>query len=63
MPNPRQLAAAALALAATWDPLMLSKLGVLGVDTDVEKARRWYRKAESLGAAQADERLRALAER
>jgi TPR repeat protein len=56
-------ATAALALAAAYDPIVLSKLGALGVDTDVEKARWWYQKAQSLGSAQAVERLRALAER
>jgi hypothetical protein len=30
---------------------------------DVEKERLWYRKAESLGSAQAVQQLRALAER
>jgi len=36
---------------------------VLGIDTDVEKARLWYQKAQSLGSAQALERLNALARR
>ena len=56
-------ATAALALAAAYDPIVLTKLGVLGIDMDVEKARLWYRKAESLGSAQAVQQLRALAER
>jgi hypothetical protein len=56
-------ATAALALAAAYDPIMLSKLGVLGVDTDMEKALLWYQRAQTLGSAQAIERLRALAER
>jgi len=56
-------ATAALALAAAYDPIVLSKLGVLGVDTDLEKARLWYQKAQSLGSAEALNRLRALAER
>jgi hypothetical protein len=56
-------ATAALALAAAFDPIMLSKLGVLGIDNDVEKARLWYQRAQSLGSAQAPARLRALAER
>ena len=56
-------ATAALALAAAYDPIVLSKLGVLGVDMDVEKARLWYQKAGELGSSQALERLRALAER
>jgi hypothetical protein len=32
-------APAALALAATYDPVMLAKLGVMGMGSDVEKAR------------------------
>jgi TPR repeat protein len=56
-------ATAALALAAAYDPIMLSKLRVLGVDTDMEKALLWYQRAQTLGSAQAIERLRALAER
>jgi hypothetical protein len=53
-------AAAALALAAAYDPLVLAKLRVFGVDTDVDKARVWYEKAKSMGAAEAAERLNAL---
>jgi hypothetical protein len=56
-------AAAALALAAAYDPIVLARLGVLGIDTDVEKARVWYQKAQSLGSEQAVERLDALARR
>jgi hypothetical protein len=56
-------ATAALALAATYDPIVLSKLGVVGMNADVEKARTWYQKAESLGSADAARRLRALANR
>jgi hypothetical protein len=56
-------ATAALALAAAYDPIVLTKLGVLGIDMDVEKARLWYQKAQSLGSAQAVQQLRALAER
>jgi hypothetical protein len=54
---------AALALAATYDPTVLSKLGVVGMSADLEKARTWYQKAESLGSADAARRLRALANR
>jgi hypothetical protein len=52
---------AALALAATYDPAVLSKLGVVGMSADAEKARTWYQKAESLGSTDAARRLRALA--
>jgi hypothetical protein len=53
-------ATAALALAATYDPSVLAKLGVMGMGADVEKARNWYRMAESYGSAEATQRLRLL---
>jgi hypothetical protein len=51
-------ATAAMALGATYDPNVLAKLGVAGMAADVEKARSWYRKAESFGSAEASRRLR-----
>jgi hypothetical protein len=54
---------AAMALGATYDPNVLVKLGVAGMGVDVEKARSWYRKAESQGSAEATRRLHALANR
>jgi hypothetical protein len=56
-------ASAAMALAATYDPGMLAKLGVVGVSGDVEKARTWYQKAETLGSPEATRRLGLLANR
>ena len=58
-------ATAALALAATYDPNVLARLGVLGMgaDADAEKARTWYRTAEAMGAAEATQRLQALERR
>ncbi len=56
-------AGATLALAATYDPAVLAKLGVMGMGTDVEKARTWYRIAESLGSAEAKHRLQLLGKR
>jgi TPR repeat protein len=53
-------APAALALAATYDPAALAKLGVIGMGADVEKARAWYRIAESYGSAEAKQRLKLL---
>ena len=53
-------ATAAMALGATYDPNVLAKLGVARMAADVEKARSWYRKAESQGSAEATRRLRAL---
>ena len=57
------LAAAALALGASYDPVVLSRLGVRGVDADVGKARAWYQKAKEFGAPDADRRLSTLANR
>ena len=54
---------AAMALGATYDPTVLAKLGVAGLGADVEKARTWYQKAESLGSAEATRRLAILANR
>jgi hypothetical protein len=56
-------ATAAIALGATYDPNVLAKLGVVGMNADVEKARSWYRKAESFGSPDASQRLNALANR
>jgi len=56
-------AAAALALGASYDPVVLSRLGVRGVDADVAKARAWYQKAKDFGAPDADRRLSTLANR
>ena len=50
-------ATAALALAATYDPTALARLGVMGMGADVEKARAWYRMAESFGSAEAKQRF------
>jgi TPR repeat protein len=55
-------AQAALALAATYDPLALKEFGVLGITPDVEMARFWYEKASQLGSAEAIRRLQRLAQ-
>lgn len=54
---------AAVALGATYDPTVLARLGVVGMGADVEKARTWYQKAESLGSPEAARRLKILANR
>jgi hypothetical protein len=54
---------AAVALGGTYDPIVFAKLGVAGLGADVEKARTWYQKAESLGSAEATRRLAILANR
>jgi hypothetical protein len=49
---------AAYLLAQTFDPDMLSKLGVLGIAGDAAKAQEYYTRARSLGVSEADERIR-----
>ena len=57
-------AAAAVALGATYDPVVLARLGVVGLAAaDVEKARTWYQAAEQLGSPEATRRLQILAKR
>ena len=52
---------AAMALGATYDPNVLARLGVVGVSAELEKARSWYQKAETLGSPDARRRLDLLA--
>lgn len=56
-------AAAALALGATYDPVVLAKIGVRGLGADIEKARSWYEKAKAFGSPDAPRRLEMLANR
>jgi hypothetical protein len=53
------LAAGALKMAATFDPSELDRLGVKvqGAIPDRAEARKWYERARSLGAPEAEERL------
>jgi len=54
---------AALAMGATYDPLILKVTGVLGVPPDPGKARSWYERAKELGSQEAWRRLDLLANR
>jgi hypothetical protein len=54
-------AEAALALAATYDPMVLRELKVYGIAADVAMARMWYEKAKEFGSAEAPRRLEILA--
>jgi hypothetical protein len=51
---------AALALGGTYDPSVLKKLGIISFHADPAQARQWYRKAASLGSADASLRLEQL---
>ena len=54
-------AQAAMALAETYDPAHLKKLGVHGFAPDPEMARNWYEKAKAFGSAEAPQRIETLA--
>jgi TPR repeat protein len=54
---------AALALAATFDPIILQRTGAYGVVPDVPSARSWYEKAREFGSEEASRRLEMLARR
>lgn len=54
---------AALAMAGTYDPAALKRLGVKGLAPDPEKARLWYEKARQLGSSEAPQLLKQLANR
>ncbi|HEX5778501.1 MAG TPA: hypothetical protein VFY21_06635 [Xanthobacteraceae bacterium] len=56
-----QDARAAFALAASYDPIELKRLGVLGAAPDVAKARDWYERAKQYGSREAPKRLELLA--
>jgi hypothetical protein len=53
---------AALALGSTFDPVVIARLGAMGVKPDVVKARQWYEKAAALGSNTASEQIAKLAE-
>jgi hypothetical protein len=53
----RGLAEGALALGATYDPTELARMNAIGVQPDLELARKWYERARELGAHDADIRI------
>jgi hypothetical protein len=56
-------AAAAIAMGATYDPVVLADRGVRGVAADLDKARSWYEKAKDMGSPEGPRRLEMLANR
>jgi TPR repeat protein len=54
---------AALALAATFDPIILQRIGAYGVVPEVPSARHWYEKAKEFGSEEASQRLEMLVRR
>jgi hypothetical protein len=55
-------AKAALALGSTFDPLVLQRLGAIGAQPDIDRARQWYQKAAELGSDAASQQLAKLAQ-
>jgi hypothetical protein len=55
-------AEAALALGATYDPLVIRRLGAIGAAPDTTQARQWYQKAAALGSEAAAQQLANLAQ-
>ena len=53
-------AEAALALGATFDPLVIRRLGAIGAAPDTAQARQWYQKAVALGSTTASQPLAQL---
>jgi hypothetical protein len=54
-------AQAALALAATYDPMTLKEFGALGAKADAAQAKHWYRRAADAGSTEARQRLQLIA--
>ncbi len=52
---------AALALAGTYDPNTIQKLGIQGLAADEAMARVWYERAAQFGSPEAPQRLQQLA--
>ena len=53
-------AEAALALGATFDPVVMQRLGAIGTTPDITQARQWYQRAAELGSNAALQRLAGL---
>jgi hypothetical protein len=56
-------AAAAIAMGATYDPVVLAERGVRGVAADLDEARAWYERAKDMGSSEGPRRLEMLANR
>ena len=51
---------AAMALGATFDPLVIRRMGAIGAEPDAARARQWYQKAVDLGSTTAAQPLASL---
>jgi hypothetical protein len=56
-------AAAAVAMGATYDPDVLAKRFIRGIEPDAQEARTWYEKARALGSPEGPRRIEMLAQR
>jgi TPR repeat protein len=56
-------AAAAVAMGATYDPDVLAKRFIRGIEADAQEAREWYEKARLLGSPEGPRRIEMLAQR
>jgi TPR repeat protein len=56
-------AAAAVAMGATYDPDVLAKRFIRGIEADPQEARTWYEKARALGSPEGPRRIEMLAQR
>lgn len=53
-------ASAAFAIASTYDPVVLARFKVRGLEPDIVKAGHWYERARELGSSEAPHRLQAM---
>ncbi len=51
---------AAFAIASTYDPVVLARFKVRGLEPDIVKAGFWYERARTLGSSEAPHRLQAM---
>jgi hypothetical protein len=56
-------AAGALAMGATYDPDVLTKRFIRGIEADAQEARMWYERARELGSPEGPRRIEMLAHR
>jgi TPR repeat protein len=50
-------AEAAFILGTTFDPLFIRRMGVVGMEPDLARARQWYKRAAELGSVDASQQL------
>jgi hypothetical protein len=53
-------AEAALFLGKTFDPVVSNRMGIIGIEPDITRARQWYERAAELGSPTASQELTRL---